>query len=522
MIRLKKETSQEILDDLNSIVNGTIELDDKFSNLSKLFYKIIKSAAATEPIAFRNFYAQYRFVTTQVNMDSGNKANLDAFRRLIKKPAGNLIITEILCNQGSLLLFALIKELIGEEEQSFFVNISATYIPDYFCSFFPNRNYSTLKDIKILCSSWSNIISTGNDAYFILNGYDLDNMEGSVEILMQNHEHSDYTYLHTLLSENVILNCKQLKFEGNESSIYQTTFDSLFVIEPDYLVDATAIGECFQSNGANSDLFILKKIIEEIASGSAAIKGSIVGYYFDEMLIEDDIGTETLFFKAQREYALKAAQFGQIEMNKIKDSIEAEHFPKIQTLANNERTRKCWIEPTFFSIDYGIQGRIDLLSGNEEVFVQNILELKSGSSPNPNMNIAWPGHHMQVVCYDMALESTYGANRNGTNSIFYSGCNIMPRRNIVSEHREKQRVLKIRNYIVTKVFRLAENDFTILEKIKINGINPLPPFHANALKEFRQYYIPTSIETYYYNEMVAFTLRELINSKVGNMLRGAN
>ena len=515
MIKLPLETSEYLLKELKLIVNSTESPADKMAALIKLFYKTVKFAALCGNVAFKNFYAQYRFVASQIELEEADRKNMEGFRRFVKEKLNPLLINEDTYIQASQLINRLLNALSPENKILSFDFIIGSYIPDYFVRFLPRYKNDEYRDMKILVSSWSSIIGKEGSCFFILEGYNLDNMEGTVKIIFKQHPFTDFVYLHSLLSDETILWLSNLKISEANTNQFVTTYETLITIEPDYLIDATAVGECFQYRGANSKIFLLSKIIDDL-SGSVALKGSMIGYYLDEMIRSEEDRDEQIFLKAQKENALKAAQFGREEMQNVKKSVETEHLPNIRKLVTDEKQYKLWIEPTFFSNKSGLQGRIDLLSVGEKTNSQNVLELKSGSSSNPNNLVAWPNHQMQVICYDMMLESTYGDGRNGTNSVFYSKCSILPRRNIVSENREKQQTLKIRNEIMAIINKIAKNDFSPLEIIKQHGIEHLPTFSKATLEEFQKYYIPGTISTHYYNEMFAFTIRELINAKIGD------
>ena len=105
-------------------------------------------------------------------------------------------------------------------------------------------------------------------------------------------------------------------------------------------------------------------------------------------------------------------------MQLMKRSIETEHLPNIRSLVNNQHKKEIWLEPTYFSKEYGLQGRLDILGIDRKLDTKDIVELKSGKPSNPDIITAWANHKMQLVSYDMLLQSTYGVNRQGANSIF--------------------------------------------------------------------------------------------------------
>ena len=166
---------------------------------------------------------------------------------------------------------------------------------------------------------------------------------------------------------------------------YVTTATSLITLEPDFLIDATAIGECYQQNGNSFQLYFLHKILEDVP-GPAALKGTITGYFLDETVRKTEDTFTEIFNKAQRENVLKAAYHGRAEMIAMKSSIERDHSRNIIHLVASENENDLWIEPTFFSVEYGLQGRIDLLSKRDDTNTMDILELKSGKPINSNIS----------------------------------------------------------------------------------------------------------------------------------------
>lgn len=499
------------------IQHSTADVNERFSHLSGFFYKLIKTATNSAQIAFRNFYARFRYLLTQLKLTGAEKQNLDAFRRFIKE--GNVKKTTAKSIQQSIaLLYRLIKIMQGASAAERKELEALPCTDKYFLRLVPQRRYDVLTDLKVLCADWTEITDDNGNPCFTLKAYDLENMEGQVEILIKAHPHANHLPVRQLLTENAILQFHNISYTGKSDNQYTTTFDTLITLEPDFLIDATSIGECFVQQGSNSDIFFLSKIMDNLP-GSAALKGSIIGYYLDEIVRNKEEDLESIYLNAQRNNALKAAQFGNTEMQTLKRSILQEHLKNIMNLVQTQSHKELWIEPTYFSKDYGLQGRIDLLGIDHELDSKDIVELKSGSPSNHQYNIAWSNHKMQVVTYDMLQQSTYGDTRQGSNAVYYSKCPVLPYRHIVTEHGEKIDVLNIRNEITAKIYALAHGDFTLLHKIKNEGIAGIPRFLYTELDAFRRLYDPSRIATHYYQELMAFTLREMINAKVGDMLK---
>jgi hypothetical protein len=501
--------AEQYLSELELIRGPLAVLSYRRVALGKLFDRVVKATTTDEMIAFRNIYAQFRYMLATLPLQDADQRNLENFRRWLKD--GDHCSEETL-EQGLKLMEWLLAVASGTRPSG-----EIEHKEGYFTNLYPKRNYHHLTDLKLLCSSWTELQNEGGKIFFVLSAYDMEDLSELVNITIRRDEYYNYTQIRGWLKENAILYIQHLRPIGDEGNAYETSFDTLITLEPDYLVDATEVGECYTNYGAYSDLFFLNKLISDLP-GAAALKGSIVGYYLDELVRDPQRDKDVIFLNAQRLYAMKAAQLGRREMQVVRKSIYTEHLPNILKLVEREAAKELWIEPTYFSTVYGLQGRLDLLS--KKGGVQDIIELKSGTSPNPNAGrMAFPNHKMQVVCYDMMLESTYGRDRKGFNAVFYSKCQISPYRHLVSEHREKRQILEQRNEIVAQIYRLAAKDFSVLQRIRLQGIQGLPVFKEQVLSLFQTAYEPGRIATEYYQEMVSFLIRENINTKVGNLLK---
>jgi hypothetical protein len=501
------EKYQAALDIIN---NSTESVESRFSALAGLFNKLVRAITNRELMIFRNFYARFRFVFSSIKLTEAEYQNIDAFRRFVRS-SGQAAPGKTAVTQGVLLLQSILNQLQGHQTP-----MPAGFRPGYFAGKLPPRDPASAKTVKVLCHSWSELHTQDDEVYFILKAYNLENLGELLTIHIRRYQYTDFTYTRNIITENTVLllqNVSSLETPHH----YSTNIDSLLVLEPDFLIDASAIGECFTSGGTNPNIFFLSRLIENLP-GAAALKGSLVGYHLDEMVRNSTQRTTDIFITGQRNNALRAAQLGRIEMQTIRESIKKDHLPKIQRLVDQESHKELWIEPTYFSSSYGLQGRLDLLAIDSKLDTKDIIELKSGSPSTPNLAIAWANHKMQVVSYDLLLKSTYGQNRRGFNAVFYSKCDVEPYRNIVSDHKEWNAALRVRNEIVARIYTLAGSDFSLLQQIKQTGIPGLPRFSEAELSQFQNLYDPGKITTQYYQELLAFTLREMINAKVGDLL----
>ena len=111
MLLTDTDKAADFLSELKFIQKSASGTTVQFSNLAALFSKLIKVSTNEEEIAFRNFYARFRYLTSQLRLTDIERQNLDAFRRFIK--AGETKkITKQSVQQGIILLNRLIKFII--------------------------------------------------------------------------------------------------------------------------------------------------------------------------------------------------------------------------------------------------------------------------------------------------------------------------------------------------------------------------------------------------------------------------
>jgi hypothetical protein len=206
----------------------------------------------------------------------------------------------------------------------------------HFTRLYPKRNYYKLTELKLLCSSWTKIQHAEGKDFFPLHAYDIKDLKEEIQIYIQKEPHYDYTLVKRWLKKDAILHVQHVKSLSKGATSYETTFDTLITLEPDFLVDVTEIGECYTFQGANSDLFFLNRLISNLP-GSPALKGIIIGYHLDELVRDPNQDKNSIFRSAVRMNAMKAAQLGKKEMLDIGRSFHVEHLPNIEELVLRER-----------------------------------------------------------------------------------------------------------------------------------------------------------------------------------------
>lgn len=201
------------------------------------------------------------------------------------------------------------------------------------------------------------------------------------------------------------------------------------VIEPDYLVDVTAIAECFKQEGPVPEAQFFRKFLPSENKPSLLL-GNIANLFLDELVHAPDTDFTQTFTKAFRSNPLQFAGMSdqdvkslmadaKVHFRNLKRVLESD-FPAIQLNPEN-----CFLEPSFYSKEYGLQGRLDLFfkKGTNAA----IVELKSGKPFYPNKQGLTTNHYRQTLLYDLIIKSVFGKATDPTNYILYS---VVPERNL--------------------------------------------------------------------------------------------
>ncbi|MDD4820051.1 MAG: AAA domain-containing protein [Flavobacteriales bacterium] len=304
---------------------------------------------------------------------------------------------------------------------------------------------------------------------------------------------------------------------GKTEDVYMSKADTLVVLEPDYLVDVTDIAGCFTSLGANSKLFLLSKL-HHSADSEAMLKGTLINALLDATLKDETAQVDDVFREALNENVLKSVCYGGQAVKNIWDSVLREHSNNIQIFAKSIQGQRVTVEPSFISPLYGIQGRLDVLAEDRnDSLRKDIYELKSGKAPFGST--LWQPNSIQVACYNMLLESTYGKDRRGTSAVFYSSAQASPLRNSLSSMAEKIQICAVRNEIIFEIYNLAEENYDALKSINLEDIGSFAPFDKVKIEEFAAFYNSLKkTEKAYYQSFISFYIREMITAKTGSLL----
>lgn len=512
---LSSDISDSIYEEITSVVNDNKKIFDKLISLKKTFKRIFSEITRKEDISFYSLQARIEYVIVSYQLEQGicdkiNRLKNFTYRVIYKKV--NLLKDDFLLivSELSSLTFELsdtpppenLQKII--EKHHNLIKQEVTTIPD---------NY--INSIKCVILSISNINKEeAGKEYFSMLCTSTDE-DFRISIRVYSYHFENFKTLHNDLKRFQTIRILNLKAYIYEKHLYTSVNSTQIIIEPDFLIEASEIAECFSSYKYNANIFFLRKLIPSII-GEGAFKGTLVNGLMDKLILNPEINPARAMLELIQESPLKACAIGSEGINKIINEILTIHYPNLINIFKERKHNQIKIEPSFLSPIYGISGRLDaLIIPEKNAEHKNVFELKSGKPPDGN-NI-WPNNKMQLVCYNLLMKSTFGEDRKGTTAILYSAANKSPFRAVAISTNDEKRVVSVRNKIVSEIFNLQDNRFDILHKFLTADIGVTPVFSKNDITEFSNLLKEANVlESKYYRYNLAFALREFITSKIGS------
>lgn len=314
---------------------------------------------------------------------------------------------------------------------------------------------------------------------------------------------------------------------------------SMIVLEPDYLIDASAIAECFQNYG-NSPLHYFRRKFETVGNTHYLLLGNLANFFLDELVYAkhpQSIKFEDVFKKSFQEMPFEFTACKDIQSPiAFRDFMSRANrqFVNIKRVVSEDMPAtgfsldQCVLEPSFYSETFGFQGRLDMLQTTASDSFTRIVELKSGKPPWPQddtTKIA-PNHESQTSVYRLMIQSVLDKKaRDIYAMILYSSADFK-RQNLRLSAPYKQlekEIVNLRNEIVALEHQLYMGDGHTVEEVfdllfdSESYSNRVPEFFEARLEEMRKTLSQCSeIEKTYFYRFISFVTRELYLLKMGD------
>ena len=356
------------------------------------------------------------------------------------------------------------------------------------------------------------------------------NQDSSEELLMVDYmntpDYIDFSYLRPMLREGMQLNLLDCTVTRKK------VVPRLIVVEPDYLIDISTIANCFESYGHHPLLFTVNRLTPRL-SNKHIVLGNFAGSALDDIInhpAEYDI--KETFRSNFKEKALDYATCPDFDAASFKQDAEqqVENIKGIvDEIFQSFDREKAILEPSFVCERLGIQGRVDLMTTDLKLLV----EQKSGKNTfierkykNPHGSLHVEKHYVQVLLYYGILQYNFQLSpKNAHIQLLYSKyplpdglLEVEPLQKLIRE------AIRFRNQAVATEFWMAENGFDRMLPL-------LTPQTLNVEKQndnfYNRYLLPQLTETLtplhqlndleraYFTRMMTFVIKEQLVSKVG-------
>lgn len=292
-----------------------------------------------------------------------------------------------------------------------------------------------------------------------------------------------------------------------------------FVVDPDFLVDVTAIAGGFDHTGMKTFNYILRKFLPTNWS-PALLVGNVANYFLDRLVSNPKLKFQDIVQDIFKLDPLSIARLDDQQTLKLIADLRL-HFKHIkQTLQHDFKIHQIdlnssYLEPSFMSATYGIQGRLDLLSMTNDD--SSIVELKSGKVFRPNNYGLKKDHYVQTLLYDLLIRSSFKGS-HPKNFILYSQVDKHQLRIAPRIAKQQNDALHLRNKLIQIESKLREADITdkLFESINSKNYSTLTGFEANDVARFERIYKGLDdFEKQYFIHFTNFIAREHRYAKTG-------
>lgn len=313
----------------------------------------------------------------------------------------------------------------------------------------------------------------------------------------------------------------------------------LVIVEPDYLLDISSIAACFEDYG-HHPLTLLVRRMTPAANSQAILVGNFAGSALDDIInATAPYHWQDTFKGSFKERTLEYCTCPDLQPTQFRQDIltQTENISAaVKQIADDAAaasqadrgTADLILEPTFVCEQLGVQGRVDLMTTDFRLLV----EQKAGK--NYNLQTRRPGrhgfqiekHYVQLLLYYGVLRYNFGLARNHTDcKLLYSRYPMPLTLLSVNFYRDLFReAIRFRNQAVATDLLVAREGFgRILPLLQPDTFNVT---HA-CDRFFQQYRYPqiaavtapihrlSPVEQAYFCAMATFVIREQAVAKMG-------
>jgi DNA replication ATP-dependent helicase Dna2 len=302
-------------------------------------------------------------------------------------------------------------------------------------------------------------------------------------------------------------------------------FPSYIIIVPDLLLDVTAITQVM-TTGSNPQAVNAMDIFLPSLSTDPIMIGQVANFFLDELIRDTTKTFAELFAASFKIYPIEFVRMSDEQVKAMRSRMQT-HYDNIRRVIEDRfpvlgiQRHYCVIEPSYFSPQYGIKGRLDLYFEHSETQTSSIIELKSNHPFRPNSYGLSSSNYHQTLLYDLLIKSSHAAGHRRANFILYSAESQDTLRFAVTVDSIQKETIHNRNQLVLLQFRLMRLDEDQVADLFLD----IHPRHYESLKGYVKRNIENWASVYaalspgeqtYFKSFVAFITREHMLARIGS------
>jgi hypothetical protein len=314
---------------------------------------------------------------------------------------------------------------------------------------------------------------------------------------------TDDETLRPLLTEGMQLNLLECHREG------QTIQPKLIVVEPDFLVDISSLAACFSDKEHLPITYTLGRFKPQ-ANTQPILLGNFAGAALDDIINQTDFQVNDTIRHSFREQVLQFCTCPTFNPQQFKEDAyrQVENIKEAVTeLLESQQPKtksQALLEPSFVCENLGLQGRVDLMTSDKHLLVEQKSgknwNLEHSANPTPIASHLYAeAHYVQLLLYYGVLRYNFHLSADKVDiRLLYSRYPAKQGLLVVNYYQKLfHEAIRLRNQIVAQEFKMAQE-----------GIGSIMP-QIEVLKTL------SDTERAYVERMLFFVYREQLAQKVG-------
>ena len=250
-----------------------------------------------------------------------------------------------------------------------------------------------------------------------------------------------------------------------EDSTFSTLQPQLVVVEPDFLMDVTAVAACFAQPGMHPLSYTLNRL-KPRANSQAILLGNFAGAALDDIINHQFFDVTDTLWRSFREQAMQFCACDEFDGEQFLSDArqQAANLEEVVTeLFSEYDRRRALLEPSFVCEQLGLQGRVDLMTNDLRLLV----EQKSGRNHRIEKQAAIvhrTDHFVQLLLYYGILRTNFQQHHEAIDiRLLYS--KYPARDGLLRVDYQPQllaRAIGMRNLLVAWEFHLAREGAEVL------------------------------------------------------------